>query len=131
MIIDQNFADSAKDINVKCLVEQYICIRKKIPDCNCNSSSKCKLRTCQQNGGVYTKLDREPLIDFMNLISLLKIDFDSLGLLIYSKISEKNLFIKNNPTHPDLQDYYDDIERLAIVLTELNHYTTQIRIDSI
>lgn len=133
MEINQAFADSAIDPAVKQQIEDYL-VDKDLPLCNCNPSQKvCNgTRACLPNGGVYTKLDRDTVLefDFGATLNNLNSRFDS----ILAKITEKKSFIEDppNPEDPDLelrtQEATDDIDRLTQVLNELTYFTTQLRI---
>lgn len=133
MEINQTFADSANDAAVTQLITDYLGDRD-LPLCNCNPSQKvCKgSNACIPNGGVYTKLDRDTVLefDFAATLANLNSRFDS----IIDKISEKKSFIEDppDPNDPELdeqiQEATDDIERLTQVLNELTFYTTQLRI---
>lgn len=133
MEINQSFADSAIDPAVKQQIEGYL-NDKDLPLCNCNPSQKvCNgTKACLPNGGVYTKLDRDTVLefDFGATLNNLNSRFDS----ILDKITEKKSFIADppDPEDPDLEEETqkatDDIERLTQVLNELTYYTTQLKI---
>ncbi len=133
MEINQTFADSANDADVTDQINGYLADRD-LPPCNCSPSQKvCKgTSACIPNGGVYTKLDRDAVLefDFQATLDNLNSRFNS----ILSLITDKKTFIEDppDPNDPDLDEQIqyatDDIDRLTQVLNELTFYTTQLRI---